>query len=112
MNVESIICFVIYLLMALIMIGIGLLQSKSQIPVGFYSGERSPSQEELTDVVSWNKKHGMMWVLYGIIIILSYFVGSIIGDSVWSIIPMGGGVMIPIIFMIRYHNKLKKEYMR
>lgn len=112
MTAGSIICLVIYAIVGLIMIGIGVVQLKSQKPVGFYSGEEGPKQEELTDVAAWNKKHGMMWVIYGIIIILSYFAGAMIGDSVWCVIPMCGGVMVPVIFMVRYHNKLKKEYMR
>lgn len=112
MTAGSMICLVIYALEALIMIGIGIAQLKSRKPVGFYSGEEGPRQEELTDVVAWNKKHGTMWVIYGIIIILSYFAGMLIRDSIWCVIPMCGGVMVPVVFMIRYHNKLKKEYMR
>lgn len=112
MTAGSIICLIIYILVALIMIGIGLSQLKSQKPVGFYSGEKPPLQDELTDVISWNKKHGMMWVLYGIIILLSYFAVTIIENLLWSIIFMLGGLIVPVIFMIRYHNKLKKEYMR
>lgn len=76
------------------------------------SEEATFLKEELTDVAAWNQKHGVMWVIYGIIIILYYFVGMIVGDSVWCVTPMCGGVMVPIIFMIRYHNKLSKEYMR
>lgn len=112
MMAGNIICFVIYFLVALFMIGIGLSQYKSQKPVGFYSGEQPPQESELTDVISWNKKHGILWILYGIIIIISYFIGVLIGDSVWSILPMCGGTILPLIFMIRYHNKLKKKYIR
>ena len=112
MATGYIICFILYLLAALFMEGIGLSQYKSQKPVGFYSGEQPPKESELTDIISWNKKHGMMWIIYGIIIIISYFIGALIGDSVWSILPMCGGTIIPVIFMIRYHSKLKKKYMR
>ena len=112
MTAGNIICFVIYLLVALLMAGIGLSQFRSQKPVGFYSGEQPPQESELTDVISWNKKHGIMWMLYAIIIIISYIIGSIIGDSAWSVIPMCGGLIIPIIFMVHYHNKLKRKYMR
>ena len=54
------ICFIIYLLAALIMVGIGVLQRKSKTPVGFYTGEKPPAAQELSDVSSWNKKHGAM----------------------------------------------------
>jgi hypothetical protein len=32
------------------MIGIGVSQLKSRAPVGFYTGEKPPTEEELTDV--------------------------------------------------------------
>ena len=106
------ISFVIYSFVALFMIGIGISQVKSQKPVAFYSGEKPPKEEELTDVRSWNKKHGRMWILYGIIIMLSYFCGAMIGESIWSVLPLCGGVLVPIVFMIQYHNKLKRKYVR
>ena len=112
MTAGAMICFVIYLLVALIMIGIGFVQIKSSTPVGFYSGEKPPRPEELTDVILWNKKHGAMWVLYGFLILLSYFSGAVILDSVWCIIPLCGVPIIAILFMIRYHNKLKRDFMR
>lgn len=107
-----IIGFVVYLYCALIMVGIGLAQFKSKEPVAFYSGEKPPRREKLTDVSAWNKKHGKMWIVYGVIIMISYFISLMIGDSVWIVIPLCGGVVVPLIFMMRYHNKLKKEYMR
>lgn len=110
MSAENMLGFMIYLLVALFMIGIGVSQVKSKKTVGFYSGEKPPKEEELTNVHEWNKKHGMIWISYGVVIILSYFVGIILGDTIWSAITMVGGVVIPIIFMIRYHHKLIKEY--
>ena len=68
MTAASIITFIIFFIVAMIMIGLGIFQLKSTSPVGFYSGEKPPREEELTDVKAWNKKHGMMWLIYGIII--------------------------------------------
>lgn len=112
MAAESVIGFVIYALLALFMMGIGVVQLKSKEPVGFYSGEKPPKAENITDIKAWNTKHGMMWLIYGIIILISFFIGNMIGDSVWSIIPMVGGVIIPVIFMIWYHHQLRKKYLR
>lgn len=70
MNIENIFCFVIYVIVAAIMVGIGIVQLKSKKPVGFYSGEKPPRPEELSDVEAWNKQHGMMWLIYGGIIML------------------------------------------
>ena len=110
--VEYIFGFVIYAFVAIFMMGIGIVQLKSKKPVAFYSGEKPPRAEDVTDVNAWNKKHGLMWIVYGIVIVLSYFAGMLIGDSVWSVIPMVGGVVVPIPFMIRYHNRLRKEYLK
>ena len=116
MTASDVIIFVIYLVVAAIMVGIGISQLKSLSPVGFYTGERPPKEDELTDVQVWNKKHGMMWMIYGIIIISSYFgglgLGYLTGDSILFIIPLCGGTIVPIIVMCWYHHKLIKKYKR
>lgn len=107
-------CFVIYLLVALVMVGIGVSQLKSRKPVGFYSGEKPFSAEQLSDVAMWNKKHGKMWIIYGMIIVLSGFAGTfLIGmDAAWQVIliPMVGGVVVPIMWMIGYHERLIRNF--
>lgn len=102
--------FVVYLIVAAIMAGIGITQLKSKTPVGFYSGERPPAQHELSDVTGWNKKHGTMWVIYGAVLLLSFGAGCLMGDTVWSMIFMSGGVLIPMPCMVWYHGKLVKRY--
>lgn len=110
--VEFIFGLVIYLFVAVIMLGIGISQYRSTKPVGFYSGEKPPLECELTNVKAWNKKHGKMWICYGAIIIVSYLVGVpfLIVDNVWCVLPMCGGIIVPIPLMIRYHHKLIREY--
>ena len=109
---EIIFGIIIYGMVAAIMLGIGISQLKSKKPVGFYSGEKPPLESELTDVISWNKKHGKMWIWYSVIIIVSYVAGIpfVKADSVWCVIPMCGGIILPLPFMIRYHHKLIKMY--
>lgn len=107
---ENIISFSIYLFTACIMLGIGIFQLRSKTPVAFYSGEKPPREDELTDVHAWNRKHGMMWVIYGVIIILSAIIGCPMAESMWCMIPLCGGVMIPIVVMIWYHHRLVKKY--
>jgi hypothetical protein len=105
-----IVSLIIYGFVSLMMISIGVSQFKSKTPVGFYTGEKPPKAEELTDVSAWNRKHGMMWVLYGVVILLSWFAGFLAGDSSWAAIPLVLGVCIPLIFMIFYHSALVKRY--
>ena len=110
--VEFIFGFVIYLFVAAIMFGLGISQYSSKKPVGFYSGEKPPMESELTDVNAWNKKHGKMWIWYGGIIIISYLLGIpfLMADSVWCVLPLCGGIIVPILLMIRYHHKLVRKY--
>lgn len=107
---EMIISGVIYGLVALFVIGIGVYQLRSKKPVAFYSGEEAPAEEEISDVKMWNRKHGMMWIIYGIIIILSWICGCLLGDSILTVIPCIGGVILPLGFMIWYHHRLVKRY--
>lgn len=97
-------------LCALLMFGIGIFQIKSRKPVGFYSGETAPDEKELSDVNAWNKKHGIMWILYGVCIILAWVCGLVIGDGPLLLIPFLIGLLLPIPFMVLYHHKLIKKY--
>lgn len=72
MNAGQIVCLVIYGWVAMLVIGIGISQIRSKHPVGFYTGENPPKDQEITDVKCWNLKHGRMWIIYGLGIIVSY----------------------------------------
>jgi len=99
------------LIVAMIMLGIGVSQLKSKEPVGFYTGEKPPKVDQLSDVNSWNKKHGVMWIIYGICIIGSWICSAFIGgDSIYSVIPLCIGTIIPILIMVFLHHKWVKRY--
>lgn len=95
---------------ALVMIGIGISNIKSKKPCGFYTGEKGPDESKLKDKDKWNRKHGLMWITYGIIIMLMWGCGLLCGDSAWILLPYIGGLLIPIPLMIAYHNKLIRDY--
>lgn len=109
---EYIISFVIFCMVALIMIGIGVSQVRSKKPVGFYTGQEPPKEDQLTDVGLWNKKHGIMWIVFGIAIIGSFLVGVFAGDTVYAAIAMCIVILAGLLLMIWYHNKLKKMYLK
>ena len=107
----TIISGVIFLVVALIIFGIGISQLRSKEPVGFYTGEKPPKAEQLSDVNAWNKKHGIMWIVYGICIICSWACSAFIGgNSIYSVIPLCIGTLIPIPVMAFLHHKLVKMY--
>ena len=100
----------IMLFVAFLMLIIGIFQMRSKKPVGFYAGEKGPDEIELTDVQAWNIKHGIMWVLYGITIVITSLIGVSMIDSVWCTFPLIGGVTLPVPIMVWYHHKLGAQY--
>ena len=105
---EFIFCGSILLFVSLSMVGIGLWQIKSQSPVGFYSGVTPPAREELTDVRAWNRKHGLMWVIYGVSIIASYLLCALLLSPAVGAVVSCGTILIALPLMILYHHHLVK----
>lgn len=111
MNAEMIMGLVIISFVATIMVTIGLHQTfKKDEPVGFYNVIDPPKREEISDIIQWNKKHGAIWIAYGICIELGFWLGYIMPITVLEMIFMMGGGVIPLPFMIIRHHKLEKDY--
>ena len=112
---EYIIYLVIMCLTALVMIGIGVSQLKSRKPVGFFTGVKLPEEKELRDVEAWNRKHGIMWILYGCVLIACGFVpiaGAYGCDDVLLLIVELVIIIGGIFAMMLYHVRLEKMYRR
>lgn len=109
--VEYIFSFVIIAFTSLIMIVIGIAQIKSKSPVGFYTGEKPLKEEQLSDVKTWNKKHGTMWILYGVAIITANIVCCFIWETVWTAVLLIIVIVGALPIMMWYHSRLKKEYL-
>lgn len=111
MNAEMIMGLIILSFVAAIMGMIGVCQVvKKDAPVGFYNVIDPPKKEEITDIIQWNKKHGMLWILYGICIELGFWIGYVMPNEVLEMIFMMGGVVLPLPLMIVRHHRLEKEY--
>ena len=102
---------IIMLPVAFLMMGIGIYQIKSSKPAWFYSGEEPPKPETITDIRAWNTKHGGMWVVYGAVILLTVVVGVIDLGGIGMIFFIGG-ILLPIPFMIWWHHRLEKNYLK
>ena len=72
--------------------------------------EDETKKEEISDVIQWNKKHGIIWLTYGICIELGFWLGFVMPVEVLEMVFMMGGVIIPLPFMVIRHRKLEKEY--
>lgn len=86
------------------------LNTKSKKPVGFFSGETGPKPEQFSDMSAWNKKHGLIWIIYGVILILVAVVCIFIESGLVMTLVYCGGYLIPIPFMIARHLSLEKKY--
>ena len=106
---ENIIGFVILLICTIPLIVIGITQIKSKEPVGFWTGVKPPSKDRVSDVPAYNKKHGIMWILYGAGIIPAFYIGMIFGGLV-ATCALGVETIGGIVAMICYHNYLDKKY--
>lgn len=107
---EYIFSFVIILFVAMLMIIIGVSQIMSKKPVGFYSGEKPPREDELLDIAMWNKKHGYMWVIYGVTMICSFIFSSLVKSDTIAMVVLLSDIIGALPIMILYHNYLKKKY--
>lgn len=105
-----IISLVVFLLVSMVMIIIGISQIRSKQPVGFYTGEKLLREDELSDVVAWNKKHGYMWVVYGFMIIGFFVMASTIKSETVAMVLLLSGIIGSLPIMMLYHNYLKKKY--
>lgn len=94
------------------MVSIGIVQLKSQHPVGFYSGDKELKDEDVTDVEVWNKKHGRMWIIYGCVILGSYIAGIFFKSSLIACMIMLVSIIGGLIVMILKHHQLEREYRR
>ena len=92
------------------MIVIGVCQFRSKVPVGFYTCEKAPEEEELTDVTSWNRKNGMLWMGYGTAMVLSFLAAGLLGDEMIASIVVCVVILGGIPVMMLYHHYLKKKY--
>ena len=97
---------------ALIMIVIGISQIKSKNPVAFYTGEKPPQKEDLSDVSLWNKKHGMMWILYGVTMIGSYILSMVFPDEFIVFVIILIAILGGIVVMVFYHHYLMIKYLK
>ena len=111
MNAANIMGAVIITVVALIMVLIGVSQFRAKDkPVGFYNVIDPPRKEEITDIIAWNKKHGMIWIVYGIFIELGFWMGFLMMSEILQMVFMMGGVIVPLPFMVLRHRKLEKKY--
>lgn len=98
------------MLISIFLLSVGILQINKEKPVGFF-GENPPQDEILSDMKTWNRMHGIMWIVYGVTIFVSFtvcaFVGNIFSSIIFVCVSVGA---LPIMSL--YHSHLEKKYIR
>ena len=113
---ETIIYLVISFLVSLIFVVLGIKQYNSEKPVSLNTGEKPPSEDELTDLLEWNHKHGKNLIIYGGVLFLTlsvfvYFIEKydyIIVQMILIILVILG----EIAWLEIQHNILKKKLIK
>jgi hypothetical protein len=111
MTAETIFSMIVAVICMLPIFIIGIVQYKSEEPVGFWSGKKPPKKEQITDVTAYNHKHGMMWILYGAGFLFCFCIGMLFDAVIASIaacVECFGGLAL----MVFYHNKLDRTYLK
>lgn len=111
MKAEDILGLVIILLVAAVMLVLGIVQFTSKRPVTFYTGEKPLDRSRYSNVKKWNRLHGIMWIIYGFIIICGGCIMFMIGsDTPFCVIPFFAAILCPLPLLILCHKKLSKKY--
>ena len=113
---ETIIYLVISFLVSLIFVVLGISQYNSEKPVSLNTGEKPPCEDELTDVLEWNHKHGKSLIIYGGVLFLTlsafvYFIEKY-DYTVVQIILFGLAIWGEIAWLEIQHNILKKKLIK
>ena len=103
----AIITCLCYGIVVLATLGIGIHQYRMKTPATFYTGEKAPDPAQVRDLRLWNRRHGLMWIGYALLV-TGCMVASFFTPGLWQLLPLMGGMLLPLPFMIAYHEHLKK----
>ncbi len=112
MDAESVIGLGIIGYVSMFMIVIGVVSYRKKTPCGFWSGVEPPKPEQVSDITAYNRKHGIMWIVYGAGMTGTYLAGVLFGD-VFTGAMISGAVAVGGIFVLALcHNHLEKKYVK
>lgn len=105
---EGVYTFIIFFFGSLLIGGIGVYSIKSKKPVSFFTFYKV-SEDEVSNVKSYNKSVGVLWILYGVFWIL---LGSlyIFMDTTIALIITILSAHISIIVLIFMYLRIKRKY--
>ena len=113
---ATIIYLAISLFVSLIFIVLGIKQYRAEKPVAINTGEKPPSEDELTSVAEWNHRHGRNLIIFGCVLFITlsvfmYFIEKMDGVVVQVVIFMIV-LFAEIAWLVYEHNVMKKKMMK
>ena len=109
MNKDSIVMLCILVPLAAFFTGVGIFAWTRKKPMWFWSGS-TVKEDELTDVPSYNRANGIMWICFSLI----YWVAAVLGifkvDAAGVVI--GAGTLVGIVGLIVAYKAIFKKYRR
>lgn len=99
---------VIALLCATIFIGLGIFSIQKRAPMHFWSGI-TVKAEEISDIRSYNKENGIMWISYGATYILSAILTVLFGTDIGAIIIILS-CTVGLIALVLVYKGIYKKY--
>lgn len=94
----------------IVFIAIGMNYLKSKAPLGFFTGEKPPKPEEISDIKAWNKKHGIAMFICAGLITIGCFAPVSIPDETVAMFVFIGAFAVALAGIVIYHNYLTKKY--
>lgn len=112
----TILYLIISFFVSLIFVVLGISQYNSEKPISMNTGEEPPCEDELTDVLEWNHKHGKNLIIFGAVIFLTlstfvYFIERydyIVVQMILFVLAILG----EIAWLEIQHNILKKKLIK
>ena len=89
----------------------GIHQTKSTKPVSWGTTFDAPAREEnISNLKLWNLNHGMMWIIYGSLFVISSITLLHIQNILVAFLLLLGVSIIPLPIMLWYHIFLTRKY--
>lgn len=89
--------YILYIFVIVLFLTIGIYQyNQKEFPVSFNTGETPMRREDVSDVVAYNRKHGILWISFSMLLAIGFILGTILNDPIWfsiiTIVCMLGGI--------------------
>ena len=99
--------FIIWSVVAIVLLGIGIWSWRSDKPVGFYTGVKPP---EVNDVKKYNRSVGILWVVYALLFeVLGLPLQFLEQNNPGFLISILGAVFITIALVVVYNGILARN---